>query len=75
MKHRQFLQSLAVISATLFCSTHLGAQVVKAGKKKAKSVRSSESLPTGLLCNHYNLECDGKSAIRIRDAPADRQPA
>ena len=53
MKHRQFLQSLAVISATLFCSTHLGAQVVKAGKKKAKSVRSSESLPTGLLCNQY----------------------
>jgi hypothetical protein len=35
-------------------------------KKKAKSARSSESLPTGLLCNQYNPECDGKSAIRIR---------
>jgi hypothetical protein len=35
-------------------------------KKKAKCARSSESLPTGLLCNQYNPECDGKSAIRIR---------
>jgi DNA gyrase inhibitor GyrI len=32
-------------------------------KKKAKCARSSESLPTGLLCNRYNPECDGKSAI------------
>ena len=31
MKHRQFLQILAVISTALFCSTHLGAQVLKAG--------------------------------------------
>ena len=31
MKHRQFLQTLAVISTGLFCSTHLGAQVLKAG--------------------------------------------
>jgi len=35
-------------------------------KKKAKCARSSESLPTGLLCNQYNPECNGKSAIRIR---------
>jgi hypothetical protein len=35
-------------------------------KKKAKCARSSESLPSGLLCNQYNPECDGKSAIRIR---------
>ena len=35
-------------------------------KKKAKRVRSSESLPGGMLCNQYNLECDGKSAMRIR---------
>src|SRR6516164_11317201 len=34
--------------------------------EKAKWARSSESLPTGLLCNQYNPECDGKSAIRIR---------
>jgi hypothetical protein len=34
-------------------------------KKKAKCARSSESLPTGLLHNQYNPECDGKSAIRI----------
>ena len=35
-------------------------------KRKAKYARRSESLPTGLLCNQYNPECDGKSAIRIR---------
>jgi hypothetical protein len=35
-------------------------------KKKAKCARSSESLPTRLLCNQYNPECEGKSAIRIR---------
>jgi hypothetical protein len=34
-------------------------------KKKAKCARSSESLPTGLLCNQYNPECDGKSTIWI----------
>jgi hypothetical protein len=34
-------------------------------QKIAKCARSSESLPTGLLCNQYNPECDGKSAIRI----------
>jgi len=33
--------------------------------KKAKFARSHESLPTGLLCNQYNPECDGKFAIRI----------
>jgi hypothetical protein len=31
MKHRQFSQTLAVISTALFCSTHLEAQVLKAG--------------------------------------------
>jgi hypothetical protein len=31
MKHRQFLQTLAVISTALSCSTHLEAQVLKAG--------------------------------------------
>ena len=31
MKHRQFLQTLAVISTALFCSTHLEAQVLSAG--------------------------------------------
>jgi len=31
-----------------------------------KGDRNSESLRTGLLCNQYNPECDGKSAIRIR---------
>jgi hypothetical protein len=31
MKHRQFLQTLAVISTALFCSTHLEAQVLRAG--------------------------------------------
>ncbi len=31
MKHRQFLQTLAVISTALFCSTYLEAQVLKAG--------------------------------------------
>ena len=31
MKHRQFLQALAAISTALFCSTHLGAEVLKAG--------------------------------------------
>jgi integrase len=35
-------------------------------RKKEKCARSSESLPTGLLCNQYNQECDGKFAIRIR---------
>jgi hypothetical protein len=35
-------------------------------KKKAKCGRSSESLPTGLLCNQYSPECDDKSATRIR---------
>jgi hypothetical protein len=35
-------------------------------KKKAKCARSAESLPSGLLCNQYNPECNGKSAIRIR---------
>jgi hypothetical protein len=30
MKHRQFLQTLAVISAALFCSTHIEAQVLEA---------------------------------------------
>ena len=34
-------------------------------KKRAKCAGSSESLPAGLLCNQYNPECDGKSAIRI----------
>jgi len=27
-------------------------------KKKARRARSSESLPTGLLCNQYNQERD-----------------
>lgn len=31
MKHRQFLQILAVFATTLFCSTHLEAQVLSAG--------------------------------------------
>ena len=31
MKHRQCLQTLAVISTALFCSTHLEAQVLSAG--------------------------------------------
>jgi hypothetical protein len=31
MIHRQFLQSLAVVSTALFCSTNLGAQVLKPG--------------------------------------------
>ena len=31
MKHRQFLQTLAVISTALFCSTHIEAQVLRAG--------------------------------------------
>ena len=31
MKHRQFLQTLAVIWTALFCSTHLEAQVLRAG--------------------------------------------
>ena len=31
MKHRQFLQALALISTALFCSTHLEAQVLRAG--------------------------------------------
>ncbi len=31
MKHRQFLQTLAVISTALFCSTHLEAQVLRGG--------------------------------------------
>src|SRR5208337_2458905 len=31
MKHRQFLQTLAVVSTALFCSTHLEAQVLRAG--------------------------------------------
>ena len=31
MKHRHFLQTLAVISTALFCSTHLEAQVLRAG--------------------------------------------
>jgi hypothetical protein len=34
-------------------------------KKKSKCAGGSESLPTRLLCNQYNPECDGKSAIRI----------
>ena len=32
-------------------------------KKKAKCAPCSESLRTGLLCNQYNPECAGKSAI------------
>jgi len=35
-------------------------------KKKAKCARGSESFTTELLCNQYNPEYDGKSAIRIR---------
>jgi len=35
MKHRQFLQALAVISTALFCSTHLEAQVLGAGNHVA----------------------------------------
>ena len=31
MKHRQFLQTMAVISTALFCSTHLDAQVLSVG--------------------------------------------
>jgi hypothetical protein len=31
MKHSQFLPLLAVVSATVFCSPHLGAQVLSAG--------------------------------------------
>jgi hypothetical protein len=31
MKHRQFLQALAVIPTALFCSSHLGAQALKPG--------------------------------------------
>jgi hypothetical protein len=31
MKHRLFLQTLAVIATTLFCSTHVEAQVLSAG--------------------------------------------
>ena len=31
MKHRQFLQTLGVITTALFCSTHLEAQVLKPG--------------------------------------------
>jgi hypothetical protein len=31
MKHRQFLRTLAVITTALFCSTHLEAQVLRAG--------------------------------------------
>ena len=34
-------------------------------KKKAKCARRSESLPTGLLCNQYNPECDSKAPIWI----------
>jgi hypothetical protein len=45
-----------------FLSGHLAPN----SKKKAKCARGSESLTTGLLCNQYNPECDGKSAIRIR---------
>jgi hypothetical protein len=33
MKHRQFLQTLAVISTALFCSTHLEAQILRAGNQ------------------------------------------
>jgi hypothetical protein len=35
-------------------------------KNKEKCARSYDSLPTGLLCNQYNPECDSKSAIRIQ---------
>jgi hypothetical protein len=35
MKHRQFLQTLTVISTALFCSTHLEAQVLRAGNHVA----------------------------------------
>jgi hypothetical protein len=35
MKNRQFLQTLAVISTALFCSTHLEAQVLRAGNHVA----------------------------------------
>jgi hypothetical protein len=35
MNHRQFFQTLAVISTALFCSTHLDAQVLRAGNHVA----------------------------------------
>jgi hypothetical protein len=35
-------------------------------KKKAKCAQRSESLPSKLLCNQYNPECGGDTAIRIR---------
>ena len=43
MKHRQFLQTLAVISTALFCSTHLEAQVLRAGNHG--SLRCLGSIP------------------------------
>jgi len=43
MKHRQFLQTLAVISTALFCSTHLEAQVLRAGRHV--SLRCLGSIP------------------------------
>ena len=43
MKHRQFLQTLAVISTALFCSTHLEAQVLRAGRHV--SIRCLGNIP------------------------------
>ena len=45
MKHRHFLQTLAVISTALFCSTHLEAQVLRAGNNV--SLRCLGNVPVG----------------------------
>jgi len=46
MKHRQFLQTLVVISAALFCFPHLEAQVLKAGNNV--SLRCLGNIPGSL---------------------------
>ena len=46
MKHRQFLQTLVVISAGLFCFPHLEAQVLKAGNNV--SLRCLGNIPGSL---------------------------
>jgi hypothetical protein len=42
------------------------AQDVTELKKKAKCIQNSETLTAKSICNHYDPECNRRSAIRIR---------
>jgi hypothetical protein len=78
MKHRQILQTLAVISTALFCSTQLGAQVQKAGNNVgfAKDIVIEMFVPTrGLLPGGSTDKELRMRALAVRDGTAGHESA